>query len=71
MVDGNVVFDNGRITTVDESALLDEARELFAAKRQMIEHARRSSDLLVSSYRAMVRRAAAADFGMSRWIGYP
>jgi 5-methylthioadenosine/S-adenosylhomocysteine deaminase len=71
MVDGNVVFDNGRITTVDESALLDEARELFAAKRPMIEHARRSSDLLVSSYRAMVRRAAAADFGMSRWIGYP
>jgi 5-methylthioadenosine/S-adenosylhomocysteine deaminase len=71
MVDGKVVFDNGRITTVDEAALLDEARGLFAEKRPVIEHARGNSDLLFPPYQAMVRRAAAADLGMSRWVGHP
>jgi 5-methylthioadenosine/S-adenosylhomocysteine deaminase len=67
MVDGSVVFDDGRITTVDEQALLDEARELFALRRPAIELARRNSALLFPHYQSMVRRAAAADLGMSRW----
>jgi 5-methylthioadenosine/S-adenosylhomocysteine deaminase len=71
MVDGYVVFENGRVTTVDEAALLAEARELFAAKRPLIELARSNSDLLFPSYQAMVRRAAAADLGMTRWVGQP
>ena len=68
MVDGRVVFDNGRVTTVDEEAVLAEARELFAQKRSAIEQARRNSDLVFPHYQAMVRRAAAADLGMSRWV---
>ena len=71
MVDGSVAFDNGRVTTVDEPALLAETRELFAHKRPAIELARRNSAFLFPHYQAMVRRAAAADLGMSRLVGHP
>jgi 5-methylthioadenosine/S-adenosylhomocysteine deaminase len=67
MVDGNVVFENDRISTVDEQTLLDEARELFAQRRPAIDLARRNSALVFPHYQAMVRRASAADLGMSRW----
>ena len=40
MVDGVVVAEGGRVTSVDETALLAEARELFAAKRPAIAAAR-------------------------------
>lgn len=69
MVDGRVVFENGRVTTVDEAALLAEARELFARKLPVIERAHRCADAIHPHYQAMVRRAAAADVGMNRWIG--
>jgi 5-methylthioadenosine/S-adenosylhomocysteine deaminase len=69
MVNGDVVFENGRLTRVDETALLDEARELFAQKLPVIERARRAEDASFVHYQAMVRRAAATDVGMTRWIG--
>lgn len=69
MVAGRVVFENGSVTTVDEIALLDEARELFARKLPVIERARQASQPLVKPYQSMVRAAAAADVGMNRWIG--
>ncbi len=71
MVDGRVVFDEGRVSTVDEPALLAEARQLFAEKKPAIELARRRSGLLFPHYQAMVRQAAAADVGMTRWVGHP
>ena len=40
MVAGRVVAEHGHVTSVDESALLDEARELFAAKLPAIRAAR-------------------------------
>ncbi|KQP57211.1 amidohydrolase family protein [Agreia sp. Leaf283] len=69
MVGGRVVFENGSVTTVDETALLDEARELFARKLPVIERARQAARPLVAPYQAMVRQSAAADVGMNRWIG--
>ncbi|CAB3800918.1 amidohydrolase family protein [Pararobbsia alpina] len=69
MVDGRVVFEDGRITTVDEEALLGEAREVFARKLPVIERARREAGAVHPHYQAMVRKAAAADLGMNRWIG--
>jgi 5-methylthioadenosine/S-adenosylhomocysteine deaminase len=69
MVDGRIVFDDGRITTIDEVALLAEARELFARKLPVIHRARREADAVRPHYQAMVREAAAADLGMNRWIG--
>jgi len=69
MVDGRVVFDAGVIRTVDEPALLAEARELFAAKLPAVQRARRAADAVYPHYQSIVREAAAADLGMNRWIG--
>ncbi|RZS89706.1 guanine deaminase/5-methylthioadenosine/S-adenosylhomocysteine deaminase [Motilibacter rhizosphaerae] len=69
MVDGAVVVDDGAVTTVDEAALLAEARELFAVKRPLVEAARQEAAAWLPAYRAMARRAAAAEVGMSRWVG--
>jgi 5-methylthioadenosine/S-adenosylhomocysteine deaminase len=69
MVDGCIVFRNGRVCNVDEQALLDEARTLFASKLHHIERARSKGKSLHASYQAMQRRAAAADVGINRWVG--
>jgi 5-methylthioadenosine/S-adenosylhomocysteine deaminase len=69
MVAGRVVAEHGHVTSVDETALLDEARALFAAKRPLVEAARRAAEPLVPAYRGMVRRAAATDVGFTRWVG--
>ncbi len=68
MVAGRVVAEHGHVTTVDESAVLNEARELFAAKQPAIRAARRSADDLYPVYQQIVRRAAATDVGFTRWI---
>ena len=68
MVAGRVVAEHGHVTSVDESALLDEARELFAAKLPAIEAARGNADGLYPAYQHIVRRAAATDVGFTRWL---
>lgn len=69
MVAGRIVAEHGHVTSVDETALLDEARELFAAKRPLIEAAGRDAEPLVPAYQGMVRQAAATDVGFTRWVG--
>jgi len=69
MVNGRIVAENGRATSVDEIALLDEARELFAAKRPALERTRADAERFLPAYREMVRRATIADVGMTRWVG--
>ncbi|RFA06741.1 amidohydrolase [Subtercola boreus] len=69
MVDGRVVFEEGAVTLVDELALLDEARELFAQKAPAIHRAQQGAARLRAPYEAMVRQAASEDLGMNRWIG--
>jgi 5-methylthioadenosine/S-adenosylhomocysteine deaminase len=68
MVDGRIVYRDGRICCVDEQALLAEARELFAAKLPLIERARKEATPLHGSYQAMQRKAAMAKVGMNRWV---
>ena len=68
MVAGAVVAEGGHVTSVDETALLDEARELFAAKLPAIAAARRSAADRYPAYQHIVRRAAATDVGFSRWL---
>jgi len=68
MVAGRVVAEHGHVISVDESALLDEARELFAAKLPAIRAARSSADQLFPAYQHIVRRAAATDVGFNRWV---
>ena len=69
IVAGRVVYDNGRITCVDEAALRAEMCELMAAGRAQQQSAAREAARLEPYYRAMVQRAAAQDVGMNRWLG--
>jgi len=68
MVNGTVVAEYGHVTTVDETALLAEIRELFAAKKPLIETARAAAVQLYPAYQHIVRRAAATDVGFTRWL---
>jgi cytosine/adenosine deaminase-related metal-dependent hydrolase len=69
MVDGTIVAENGCLTTVNETELLDEARELFAAKRPAIDRATKASDRWFPDYQRMVREAATTEIGINRWVG--
>lgn len=71
VIDGDVVFEDGVVRTVDEEALLAEARELFARKHAAIDRARSAADAVFPVYQAMVRRAAGTEVGMNRWVGTP
>lgn len=69
MVDGQIVFSEGTIVSVDEAALLDEARELFACKLASVHDARMTAREMVPDYQSIVRAAASLDVGMNRWVG--
>jgi len=68
IVDGRVVFEDGRIFTVDEPALRAEMRALMSVSQDQLERARRDAQRLEPYYREMVLRAAAQDVGMNRRI---
>jgi 5-methylthioadenosine/S-adenosylhomocysteine deaminase len=57
------------VTTVDEEALLGEARDLFGRLRAERAGAGAEAERLLPAYRAMVERARTADVGMNRWVG--
>jgi len=68
IVAGRVVYEQGRVTAVDEAALRAEMRELMAAGRTQQQSAAREAARLEPYYRAMVLKAAAQDVGMNRWL---
>ena len=55
-------------SAVNAQSVLDEARELFAAKLPAIQEARASVGGLFPAYQHIVRRAAATDVGFNRWV---
>ncbi|MFD1343248.1 amidohydrolase family protein [Litorisediminicola beolgyonensis] len=69
MVAGRVVAENGRVTSVDEAALLDEAREVFGGLALILRRASEEVSDLLPVYRAMHDRAVASDVGMTRKLG--
>ncbi|MGN6408183.1 MAG: amidohydrolase family protein, partial [Curtobacterium sp.] len=69
LVAGAVVAEGGRVVSVDEAALLAEARELHAARRPALERTWAEADAILPAVDAVVRRAARTDVGMNRWIG--
>jgi cytosine/adenosine deaminase-related metal-dependent hydrolase len=69
VVAGRVVAQDGRVVSVDETALLAEARELHAARLPALQRTWAAADALLPAYDAVVRRAARTDVGMNRWIG--
>lgn len=68
IVDGRVVYENGRIAGIDEAALRRELRELMSGYREQLERAGAEARRLEPHYRSMYLRAAAEDVGMDRWI---
>ncbi len=66
MVAGRVVAENGCVTTVDEAALLAEAREVFEGLAPVLRRAADEMAGLLPVYRAMHDRATARDVGMTR-----
>jgi cytosine/adenosine deaminase-related metal-dependent hydrolase len=66
IVQGRVVYEGGRITTVDEAALRAEMRALMAVGQAHTQHAAREAARLEPYYRAMLLRAEAQDVGMNR-----
>jgi len=68
IVAGELVFDEGRVRTVDERALRAEARELAAAHAAALAGVARDADRLAPHYREMYLRAARRDVGFSRWL---
>ena len=66
IVDGRVVYEDGRVTTVDEKALRAEARDLMSGYRETLARAGREADRLAPYYREMYLKAAGRDVGLHR-----
>ncbi|WP_353476379.1 amidohydrolase family protein (plasmid) [Salipiger sp. H15] len=66
MVAGEIVAEGGRLCRVDEAALLEEAAEVFGAKREAMDRADAQVARYLPAYRAMYDRASARDVGMRR-----
>ncbi len=68
IVGGDIVVDAGNTTRVDRSAILAEARALFAAKAPALAKAAAAMERYRPAYRAMYDKAASQDVGMNRWV---
>jgi len=66
MVAGRVLFEAGKVTSIDEAALLEEARALFGERAGALAAAEAQVEPLLPYYREMYRRAAETDVGMVR-----
>jgi 5-methylthioadenosine/S-adenosylhomocysteine deaminase len=68
IVDGRVVYENGRILTVDEKAIRAEARALMETYNATLSRADGEAKRLEPFYRQMYLKAAAEDVGMRRQL---
>jgi 5-methylthioadenosine/S-adenosylhomocysteine deaminase len=71
MVDGEIVVEDGRVITVDERGLLEEARELMSTWTASLGPAERWVNHLRPYVEEMVRRCARFDVGFTRWLHDP
>ncbi|MEJ1965046.1 MAG: amidohydrolase family protein [Gammaproteobacteria bacterium] len=69
MVAGRVVYEDGKVSGIDETALRAEARAI-AARRAIAQASEiEGAAQWLPFYREMYMKAAARDVGMQRWIG--
>lgn len=69
MVAGEIVVKDGKVLTVDEELIKEEARELMEEYSKELEHAEQAAEKLLPYYHEMYMRAAKRDVGMNRWVG--
>ncbi len=69
MVDGRVVVRDGRLTTLDEDALAEQARALATGWLEAASPAAEWAERLRPAFEAMYRRSAMTDVGLNRWAG--
>jgi 5-methylthioadenosine/S-adenosylhomocysteine deaminase len=69
MVAGRIVMRDGKLLTVNETALKAEIREAMRDYQSTFEHIERHAQALLPYYREMYERAVAQDVGMNRWVG--
>lgn len=67
LVGGEVVVQDGRLTRVDETALLAEARACASEFADYMSRCKTAADDLLPHYRAMYDRALCTPVGMDRW----
>ncbi len=67
IVNGAIVYDDGKILTVNEEDLKAEARELASDYNASLKNADKEAAKLEPYYREMYMRCATADVGMCRW----
>ncbi|MCB8883123.1 amidohydrolase family protein [Acidisoma cellulosilytica] len=68
-VAGEIVFEDGRLTRVDEAALRREARDIMQALAPKRETLLREASEWMPHYRAMYRQMLDHPVGMNRWVG--
>jgi 5-methylthioadenosine/S-adenosylhomocysteine deaminase len=68
MVAGQVVYEDGKLLTVDEEAIKEEAREIMKSYRKDMEKTWEAARRLEPYYREMYLRCANQDVGMNRWV---
>ncbi|GAB0120236.1 8-oxoguanine deaminase [Acidisoma sp. 7E03] len=69
IVAGEIVFDHGRLTRIDEAALRQEARAIMQSLTPQRERLLREASEWMPHYRAMYRRMLDYPVGMNRWVG--
>jgi 5-methylthioadenosine/S-adenosylhomocysteine deaminase len=67
MVDGHVVVEDGRVTSVDEEALAKEARALAAGWLDAAAPAATWAERLGPAFEALYQSSAMTDVGFNRW----
>ncbi|MFI6426410.1 amidohydrolase family protein [Promicromonospora sp. NPDC050880] len=67
LVDGRIVVDHGRLTTVDEHAAIAELRERMPAVAQWQDKLDLLNDGFAGVFDEVHRRCAAVDVGVERW----